>query len=310
MSQSVTNFTHPSWLARTLKSFLGYVPKRLRGHIVKHLGKHTLPSDFVAEIPDRGSFAFQRNVWDLSRYFGIFELPESAFLKQVVGSGMQVIDVGANVGWYTALFFQQIGPKGRLLSIEPDSSNFARLEKYYALQGSPSRFQLIQAAVGAQEGVLPLYLNQDSGANTIVPELGQSYGNNSRGIVEVQIKTLDQLAQQFHFDTVDFLKIDVERAELLVLQGAKELLQDKRIKRLFIEITDLADADNINQSWIIDQLLRSYGLRGYTFEISSQGKIQSLTEFTPSKQAHGEGNWRNVLYVESISYLPSTLSTT
>ena len=164
--------------------------------------------------------------------------------------------------------------------------------------------------MGAKEGILPLYLNQDSGANTIVPELGQSYGTNSRGIVQVQIRTLDQLAKQFHFDTVDFLKIDVERAELLVLQGAKELLQAKRIKRLFIEITDLADADNINQSWIIDQLLRSNGLRGYTFEISSQGKIQSLTEFTPSKQSHEEGNWQNVLYVESISYLPSTLSTT
>ena len=129
MLQSVPNFANPSWLARTLKSFLGYVPKRLRGHFVKHLGKHIVPSDFVAEVPDRGCFAFQRNVWDLSRYFGIFELPESAFLKHVVGAGMQVIDVGANVGWYTALFFQQIGPRGRLLSIEPDPSNSARLEK-------------------------------------------------------------------------------------------------------------------------------------------------------------------------------------
>lgn len=304
MSQSVLNARQPPWPARTLKSSLGLLPKRLRGHVIKHIGKLTVPEEFVADVPDRGRFAFRRNHWDLSRYFGMFELEESVFLKQVVGPGMQVIDVGANVGWYTALFFQRIGPQGKLLSIEPDPTNFARLEAYHALQGSPSHFHLLQTAVAEREGHLPLYLNADSGANTIVPALGETYGKLSRGVVDVPMTTLDLLVEKYGFSTIDFLKIDVERAEMLVLQGAAQTFRAGKVKRLFIEITDLTDADGINQTWKIDQFIRSFGFTGYTFEVDPAGKLRSLTEFVASQKAREEGYWRNVYYVTSPEFLP------
>jgi FkbM family methyltransferase len=283
--------------ARLLKSTFMPFPRRVRGHAAKHLASRSFGSGFVYQTPDRGMFPIHNNIWDASRYLEIFELDETAFLRSILHPGMTVTDVGANVGWYTALFVHMVGPTGKVLSIEPGPSNIARLKELIEVNGYGDRIQLKELAVADKPGVLTLFLNKDSGANTIVSELGSHYGARSDGKVDVKVETLDSvIAEAFPADLpIDLLKIDVERAELAVLQGAAQLLSSKRVKALYIEVTDVREKNGVNQAYLLNQLLMEHGYTGRACVHQGQGRLEDKL-FVPTESITEEGPWRNVYY--------------
>lgn len=237
-----------------LRGAAQWLPRRLRGHLVKHLAPFVMGKGFLARTPDRGIYPFLNTPWDASRYHGIFELDESAFLKSVGQPGMTVVDVGANVGWYTALFAQQVGPTRKVVAVAPDPSNLARIKAYLEANQCEARVTVVETAVADKEGTITLFLNSDSGANTINKELGTGYGALSPGTVEVRVQTLDALLSSTlpANSTIDLLKIDIERAELLALQGLTATLRSGYIRSIYIEVTDVkeADAETRLTSWI------------------------------------------------------------
>lgn len=284
--------------ARLLKSVFLPLPIRLRGHAAKLLGSRSLGKGFIYPTPDRGLFPVHNNIWDTSRYLEIFERDETAFLLSILRSGMTVIDVGANVGWYTALFVHVVGPQGKVLAIEPGPSNIARLKQLAEVNGYGSQLLLKELAISNTPGVLTLYLNKDSGANTIVSELGSGYGARSDGKMEVNVDTLDNvIAESLPTDqTIDLLKIDVERAELAVLQGARQLLSSGRVKALYIEVTDVKEKNGSNQAYLLNRLLKDLG---YTGRACGQLGHLDEKEFVPLETITEEGPWRNVYYTLS-----------
>lgn len=288
-------------LARALKGTLGWMPSRLRGHAVKHLAPIVMQQGFIAQTSDRGLYPFLNNLWDASRYFGIFEKDETAFLKSIVKEGMTVFDVGANVGWYTALFAHSVGPNGRVFAIEPDPSNLAKVRKIVEINALADRVQLIETAVAEKEGTLTLYLNSDSGANTIVPALGTTYGTRANGRVEVPVQTLDHIIQNHlrSHDVIDLLKIDIERAELMALHGLQNSLSGNRIKAIYIEVTDVREPDGSNQAYQVDQLLQNAGFVGHALVVNGLGKLHPQP-FSPSAMIAEEGPWSNVYYTRQV----------
>ena len=61
--------------------------------------------------------------------FGVYEKPETAFLLSVFRPGMTFLDVGANLGYYTALAITRLGKEGKIIALEPDVENFGFLQK-------------------------------------------------------------------------------------------------------------------------------------------------------------------------------------
>jgi hypothetical protein len=89
-----------------------------------------------------------------SIYLGTFEPLETRLVAGFLAPGMTVIDVGANVGYYTALAASRVGSKGRIFAIEPGARAFARLEKLIAKNHLPGLvLSILDSEIGAERNI-------------------------------------------------------------------------------------------------------------------------------------------------------------
>lgn len=171
-------------------------------------------------------------------YFnGIFEAAEIAYIRRIVRPGMNVVDVGANVGVHTLTLADCVGPRGIVHAFEPTKA-FDRLRENVRLNGFESRSRLNQCAVGAWDGTIRLSRCKPG------YEAYTSYGMPVRAdyatgkSFEVPTRSLDLYAEEFGVRVLDFVKIDVEGFEPEILRGAARLLEARRIRSLMFEINE------------------------------------------------------------------------
>src|SRR5438128_9459358 len=69
-----------------------------------------------------------------------------------VQPGDTIVDVGAFIGLYTIALAKRVGPSGKVVAFEPDPDNFTALKAHVELNNVSDRVELIQAAVGTQDG--------------------------------------------------------------------------------------------------------------------------------------------------------------
>ncbi len=148
-----------------------------------------------------------------------------------VGDASTIIDAGANVGfasiWYATRF-----PKAKIVALEPDSANFALLQRNVAAYANitPVRGALWKengSIVLTDPGVGPDGYRTASASD--VPAEAQSLG-------EVDAYTVDALMDRFGFDHVDILKVDVEGAEVEVFERPQPWMW--KIGAIAIELHD------------------------------------------------------------------------
>ncbi len=155
----------------------------------------------------------------------VFEPNEVALIKEHVKKGDTVIDIGANIGYYTLLFAQLVGESGQVIAFEPDPENFALLHKNIILN-QYNNVKLLQKAVSNQNKQTYLYLCDD---NKGMHRLYDSVC--CRGRVEVETICLDDYLPKI-VKKVDFIKIDIEGAEYDALRGMEKILYQQRPKLL------------------------------------------------------------------------------
>jgi FkbM family methyltransferase len=178
----------------------------------------------------------------LGRYIyidGVFERDCWNFVKGFLRPGMVVFDLGANLGQYTLLAARSVGEQGRVHSFEPSHRIFGELQFNVQLNGLSERCTLNRLAVSDVAGVARLS-RYEEGA-----EVYGSLGTHQRseaaivGHEEVQTIRLDDYCETNGIDHIDFMKMDVEGAELLALRGAGELLARKNAPTILLEMGDL-----------------------------------------------------------------------
>ena len=150
--------------------------------------------------------------------FGVYEKPETKFLLSVFRPGMTFLDVGANLGYYTALAIAHIGKEGKIIALEPDNENFSYLQRTIRANNAENVI-CIQKAAADRAGKLTLYVSSENrGDNRL-------YSNNlSDGSYEVDVSTVDALLGENGVSQVDLVKIDVQGFERQVFQGMKETI--------------------------------------------------------------------------------------
>jgi FkbM family methyltransferase len=158
---------------------------------------------------------------------GSFEPNEFAFIDRVLAPGMTVVDVGANDGLYTVFAARRVGPSGRVLAVEPSSRERANLARNVE-RNKLSNVTVWPSALGAVAGQANLKIAH-----------GLHAGHNTFGTFAyddvlavdselVAVETLDDVVQRRALEHVDFIKVDVEGAEVGVLQGARQVLMSSR----------------------------------------------------------------------------------
>ena len=157
--------------------------------------------------------------------------PEERWLAQQPWAGRVVYDVGAWEGVFTLFFARAVGAAGQVIAFEPNPSNAARLRENLALNGLTNA-RLVELALGERTG--SAWLAAPAGASgrgvlTATPT-GQA----------VAVQTLDGLIAALGLPAPNFVKIDVEGAELAVLRGGADTLARCR-PALLIEVHPQAD---------------------------------------------------------------------
>ena len=148
----------------------------------------------------------------------VYERTETQFFKSVCKPGMTFLDVGANVGLYTALALPRIGSTGRVVALEPDRESFEYLRKT-VIANHADNVTCVRKAAADYSGVTKLFVSDNNrGDNRL-------YDNElSTGSYEVEVAPLDLLLKELGITTVDLVKIDVQGFEGRVLRGMRETI--------------------------------------------------------------------------------------
>jgi FkbM family methyltransferase len=203
------------------------------------------------------------------------ELPH---LRNWVKPGDTAVDLGAHYGAFTIALCQVVGPVGRVIAVEPSQRFCAVLKRNIELN-KYSCAEVISKAVGNKPGALTLKHHGDPSRAAFDLQAHESAGTTE----SVEIDTLDSLLS----GRVDFIKIDVEGAELAAFKGAEQVLGTWHPIILFEYVPRANDAGtSARQAW---EFLASLG---YEFsEVLDDGSQREL----PTPETSRSGRSANVL---------------
>lgn len=132
-----------------------------------------------------------------------------------------VVDVGANVGFF-ALFAIRIWPSCYVFAYEPVFENFKWLQKNKAnINNKEDRLSIFNVAVSDADGTMSLNIKSGCGCHSYFEKIGNE---TIEAVIQVPTISLDSIVSQFGY--IDFLKIDCEGCEWLMLLGKESLLRD------------------------------------------------------------------------------------
>jgi FkbM family methyltransferase len=158
------------------------------------------------------------------------------FLKLIASKSGLIVDVGANIGWYTLLAAKK-GAK-QVHAFEPVPQIIELLEKSVKKNGFSEQIVAHKSVVSDHIGKTTLFLNPH--INRGLASTVRNTGNES---VICDAVTLDSL---FEDRVVDLLKLDVEGAEPNVLVGAKKMIEEKRLCHVLMEWNQESWKDKMN----------------------------------------------------------------
>jgi FkbM family methyltransferase len=192
----------------------------------------------------------QRNV-----FIGSYEVEETNWVRGLLHAGMTFVDVGANVGYFSALAARLVGTSGRVIAFEPNPSAYGQLRSWIEAASFP-QVQCFQIAMSSAPGDLTLYTPPESEHNNTANVCGPWARDWSS--ISVPADTLDSFLEHSTIERVDLLKIDVDGHEPDVFQGAANSILSGKIRAIFAEFQPSAlerggSSPEILAQWLNDR---------------------------------------------------------
>jgi len=185
-------------------------------------------------------------------------------------SGMSIIDIGANIGYFTLLAAGIVGVTGNVYAFEPEPQNYSLLARNVRLNGF-TNVRLYQKAVSRCSGKMNLNLGSQSGTHSLF-----SVKETTSKTIMIDLIGLDEIFIGTN-NRIDVIKVDVQGAEMDVLMGMQNIIKGNRHLRLFTEFEpDLAHSGfSLKEYWI--RLIES-GFK-YIYLINEQEQRLELSDF-------------------------------
>jgi FkbM family methyltransferase len=212
-----------------------------------------------------GADLYDRVYWI---YKSRIEARNALSLMQYVPANSTVIDIGANLGFFTRLFIER-SSCANVLAVEPEARNLVALRKGAARWGQ-GRVEIVEAAVAEVSGTVNLRVDPRNHADHQLCVDG----------LPVRAVRLDDLVAEHGVERVGLIKIDVQGAEARVLQGARDVIAHHR-PAIFIELDPARLQKQGATSAVILGLLADAGygfflLNGTSAEPCSRGMIERM----------------------------------
>ena len=154
--------------------------------------------------------------------FGSYEMDELEMQLNLIEPDYSVFDIGGNLGWYS-MHVAKERPGAKIFTFEPIKSTFELLNENIRI----NRFTNIETfnyGFSDTEGEMTFYFDPALSVNASLADLSN---NNQLVKVICYVKKLDNFIKEKNYK-VDFIKCDVEGAELLIYQGGMELISNQR----------------------------------------------------------------------------------
>ena len=166
-------------------------------------------------------------------FFQHYETEEAETIASCVHSGMTVLDIGANIGYFTLLMAQRVMAAGTIYAFEPNPRMIAQLEKNIALNKdlADGRIKIQDVALGDSEKETDFFVPVRGAEG--VGGLKDTKRAPVDQTVRVRVSTLDTWVKSKNIERIDFIKMDVEGGELDILRGAQNTLKIMRPTVLF-----------------------------------------------------------------------------
>lgn len=216
-------------LGRTTPNFRG--KGRIARALHRRLRASAIAKDPMREVTMRDG---SRARWDLrddaealACWLGEADDAVRGALLARVPSDAVVLDVGANVGWWTVPLARRLGPTGgRVIAFEPVPANRARLEWAIDANGVRRSVEVVPVALGERSGELGMWLKSaETGAGSGTAALVTGEGASH---LRVPVTTLDAWTQEHAVERCELMKLDIEGAELMMLRGAERFIARTR----------------------------------------------------------------------------------
>ena len=150
--------------------------------------------------------------------------PEETRVMDLLSEGAnQILDVGANIGWYATRFAKR-KPNSQVHAFEPLPVSHAYLQRNIAINGVADRVHSYNYGLSDVSGSFDFFIAPTGGTNASL--LNVAADTNARTVVGLTL-TLDQWCSNQQIRP-DFIKCDVEGAELLVFRGGRQTLSEYR----------------------------------------------------------------------------------
>lgn len=191
--------------------------------LAMRLSKSASSDMIVSTVDGRRLYADLSTGMCESLFFqGEYERAVTRVIRAVVEKDDVCMDIGANFGWYTTLLQKLSGSGGAVHAFEPVPDIFRTLKKNVDLVSDNSNIIINNVALGDKSGTIEMHLfaglpNGHSSLSTM--------GRSDYTKVAGQIIMLDSYLSDHDIKQVDFMKVDVEGAELMLLNGAKKLFE-------------------------------------------------------------------------------------
>lgn len=159
---------------------------------------------------------------------GTLEPCETELFCKELNEGNIVLDIGANIGYYTLLASKKVGNKGKVYAFEPDPTNFSILKKNIAINRCEN-VVLVNKAVADRSETLNFYLSDVNNGDH------RAYVSEEiRASISIPCTSIDDYFKDKH-ENIDFIKIDIQGFECKALRGMQGTLRNSTKTKLTAE---------------------------------------------------------------------------
>lgn len=221
---------------------------------------YPLAENAVCVCPPSSSYA------GLLMYVHRPEPEVSSFIEKYIGKGEIFFDVGANIG---AISLLAASRGAKVWSFEPNEGVRADLIMNVALNSWQDRIKVFSEIVSLKKGYAQF-------SNTNESEISHLSHTGEKGI-RLKTTSLLEVCKAEKIKRIDVLKVDVEGAEMMVLSGAQELLQNKKIECLVLELNTENTIYGTSHQEIFTYL-QGFGYQFYSLEPRSAIKLSEAPD--------------------------------
>jgi FkbM family methyltransferase len=194
---------------------------------------------------------------------------EISLMKSNIHEGDVVMDIGANIGFYTTLFSEMVGVNGKVHAFEPDAVNFN-----YLLKETQGKINVTKTpkAVSSKSSVIKLYRSKELNVDhrTYQPEEYES-------VQEIQAVSIDDYfnSDSAEFSRVDFIKMDIQGFEMEAIKGMEKTIRSNPGLKMIAEFWPYGLRKSGYSALAFFQLIESFG---FEMHLISKSKLELLTK--------------------------------